>query len=76
MVMLFHLCVVFRQNLVSMRMQVQSLALLRGLRIRHCHEMWSRSQTRLRSHIAVAVTWASNCSTDSLPWEPPCAAGV
>ena len=42
-------------QLVSMRMQVQSLALLSGLRIWHCHEWWCRSQTRLRSDIAVAV---------------------
>ena len=35
-------------------MQVQSLASLSGLRIGHCHELWCRSQTRLRSHVAVA----------------------
>ena len=28
---------------------------LSGLRIQHCRELWRRSQTRLRSHIAVAV---------------------
>ena len=38
-----------------MRMQVQSLALLGGLRIRHCSELWCRSQTQLISHVAVAV---------------------
>ena len=42
-------------SLVSMRMQIQSLPLLSGLRIRHCHELWFRSQTQLRSHVAVAV---------------------
>ena len=41
--------------LASMKMQVWSLALLRRLRIQHCHELWCRSQTRLRSGIAVAV---------------------
>ena len=44
-----------RNWLASMRMQVRSLALLSGLRIHHCCELWCRSQTRLRSHIAVAV---------------------
>ena len=38
-----------------LRMQVQSLALLTGLRIWHCRELWCRLQTWLRSHIAVAV---------------------
>ena len=42
-------------RLVSMRMCVQSLVLLSGLRIRHCHEMWCRLQMQLKSHIAVAV---------------------
>ena len=32
-----------------------SLALLTGLRIQCCHELWCRSQTWLRSGIAVAV---------------------
>ena len=34
---------------------VRSLASLRRLRIRLCHELWCRSQTWLRSGIAVAV---------------------
>ena len=54
-------------RLVSMRMQVQFLAWLSGLRIRHCHELWCRSQTRLRSVVAVAVAQAGNCSSDSTP---------
>jgi len=41
--------------LVSMRMQVQSLTLLRGLKIQHCHELWCRSQTWLGSWVAVTV---------------------
>ena len=35
--------------------QVQSLALLGGLRIQHCCELWYRSQMRLGSSFAVAV---------------------
>ena len=34
-------------RLGTMRLQVQSLALLRGLRIRCCHKLWCRSQTWL-----------------------------
>ena len=32
-----------------------TLALLSGLRIRHCPELWCRSQTWLRSGVAMAV---------------------
>ena len=32
-----------RIRLVSMRMRVRSLALLSGLRVWHCHELWCRS---------------------------------
>ena len=42
-------------RLGTMGLQVLSLALLSGLRIRHCHELWCRSQTRLRSGIALAL---------------------
>ena len=41
--------------LVSMRTWVWSLALLSGWRIWHCGELWCRSQTWLRFHVAVAV---------------------
>ena len=41
--------------LASMRTQVRFLALLSGLRIQHCRELCCRSQTQLRSHIAVVV---------------------
>ena len=41
--------------LVSMRTQVQSLALLSRLRIQCCCELWCRLKVRLRSLIAVAV---------------------
>ena len=50
-----------------MRTQVQSLALLRGLRIQHCYELWCRSQMQLRSDIAVAVAQASGYSSDLTP---------
>ena len=39
----------------SLRMQVRSLALISGLRIWHCHEVWCRLQTWLGSGISVAV---------------------
>ena len=44
-----------RTRLVSMRMRVQSLALLSGLKIQHCHKLWYRLQIRLGSSVAVAV---------------------
>ena len=50
-----------------MRLWVQSLASLGGLRIQHCRELWCRSQTRLGSHVAVAVVQAGSCSSD---WNP------
>ena len=53
--------------LVSMRMGVQSMASLSGLRIWHCHELWYRSQMWLRSCVAVAMVWATSCSSDSTP---------
>ena len=41
--------------LASMRTQIQSLDLLSGLRMLHCHELWCWSQMLARSGIAVAV---------------------
>ena len=41
-----------------MRIQVQSLALLSGLRIGHCHELLYRSQMWLRSQILHALAVA------------------
>ena len=40
------------------RLRVQSLTLLSRLKIQHCHELWCRSQTQLRSGVTMAV--ASN----------------
>ena len=45
----------YESDIVFMRMQVRSLASLRGLRIWHCHDLQHRSQMGLRSGVAVAV---------------------
>ena len=50
-----------------MRMWVWSLALLNRLRIWYYCKLWCRSQTWLRSDIAVAVAQAGSCSSDSTP---------
>ena len=52
---------------VSMRMQVQSLASFSGLRIQQCHKLWCASQMWLRSGMAVAVVQACSCSSDLTP---------
>ena len=50
-------------------MQVQSLALLSGLRIWRCRELWCRSQMRLGSGVAVSCGVDRRCSLDLvLPW--------
>ena len=56
-----------KTRLVSMRMRVRSLALLSGLRIRCCHELWHRSHTQLGSHNAVAVVKADSWYSRSTP---------
>ena len=56
-----------RIRLGTMRLRVQSLASLSGLRIRHCRELWHRSQMRLGSDVAVAVVEAGSCSFNSTP---------
>jgi len=38
-----------------MRLQVQSLALLSGLKIRRYHELWCRLKMQLESSFAVAM---------------------
>ena len=50
-----------------MRMQVQSLASLSGLRIQPCCKLQRRSQMWLVSAVAVAVAQAGRCSSDSSP---------
>ena len=42
-------------RLGTMRLRVPCLALLSGLRIQHCRELWCRSQTKLRYRVALAV---------------------
>ena len=55
-----------------MRTQVRSLASLSGFRIRHCHELWCWSQTRLGSPIAEAVGVGRQLQLiQPLAWEPP-----
>ena len=51
----------------EMRTQVQSLALLSGLRIQCCPQLWCRLQIQLGSCVAVAVVEACNYSSD---WTP------
>ena len=41
-----------------------------GLRIRHCHELWCRSQTQLGSGIAVTLVQASGYSSKRLEPQP------
>ena len=60
-----------------MRMWVQSLVLLSGLRIRYCHELWCRLQMRVGS--CVAVAWcrlAAVALIRPLALEHPYAMGV
>ena len=49
----------------TMGLRVQSLVSLSGLRIEHCHELWCRSQMRLRPCIAGAVVQADSYSSSS-----------
>ena len=59
-----------------MRIRVRSLASLSRLRIRHCRELWCRSQTWLGSGVAVAVGRpVAAAPIRPLAWEPPYAVG-
>ena len=51
-----------KTQLATMKIQVLSLASLSGLRIQRFPEPWYRSQTQLRSGVAVAV--AGSCSSN------------
>ena len=53
-------------RLVPVKMWVRSQALLSGLKIRCCGELWCRSQTQLRS-VSVAVAEAGSCTSDCTP---------
>ena len=60
-----------------MRIQVQYLALLSGLRIWHCCKLQYRLQMQLGSHVAVAVVQPVAAATiQPLAWELPYATGV
>ena len=63
-------------RLRSMRTQVLSLAVLSGLRIQCCHELWCRSQMQLESGVAVAAAQARGNSSEPLAWELPYAEGA
>ena len=68
-----------RIQLVSKRTRVGSLALLSGLMIWRCHELWCRSQMRLGSCVAgaVAVVWAAAVALfQPLAQELPHAPGI
>ena len=56
-----------RIQLGAMRLQVRSLALISGLGIRCCRELWCRSQMPLRSCVAVAVVSTGSCGSS---WTP------
>ena len=62
-----------------MRLRVQSLALLSGLRIRRCRELWCRLQTHLGLDPVLLWLWRRPVATaliGPLAWEPPYATGA
>ena len=64
-------------RLGTMRLQFRSLDLLSGLR--HGHDLWCRSQTRLGSCIIMAVVCTKPVASAlirPLAWEPPYASGA
>ena len=52
---------------VSMRMWVQSLASISGLRMQHCCKLWCRLQMQLGSGVAMTVVQACSGSSNSTP---------
>ena len=65
-------------QLETMRLWVQSLALLSRLRIWHCHELWYIGR-RLGSDLLLLWLWcrpAAVAPIRGLAWEPPYAMGV
>ena len=54
-------------NPTSIHEDVGSIPGLDRSGIWRCHELWCRSQTWLGSRVAVAVAWASGCSSNSTP---------
>ena len=59
-----------------MRIRIQSLSLLSGLRIQSCCKLQCRSQMWLRSGVTVAVVLASAVADSTLAQELPYAADV
>jgi len=60
-----------------MRLRVPSLALISGLRIWCCPELWCRSQRQLGSGVAVALArLVATALIRPLAWEPPYAMGA
>ena len=60
-----------------MRLGVRSLALLSGLRLQHCHELWCRLQ--MGSDPALLWLWyrpVAMALIRPLAWEPPYATGA
>ena len=51
-------------RVICMRTEVQSLAPLSGVRIRHCLELWCSFKKRLGCGAGVAVVEACICSSD------------
>ena len=64
-----------RIQLVTMRLQVQYLTLLSGLRIQRCHDLWCRSQTLLRFYVVVWHRLAATAPIQPLAWKPPLCRG-
>ena len=54
-------------RLGTMRLQVQSLDSLSGLRLWHCYKLWCRSQTWLGSGVVVALAQAGSNSSNLTP---------
>jgi len=70
-----------RIRLETMRLRVQSLALLSGLRIWHCHEMQCRCGVGCRRGSDLALLWlwhrlAAVALIRPLAWESPYAMGM
>ena len=60
-----------------MRMCVRSLALLSGLSIRRCHELWCRLQSQLNPMLLWLGHWVvATAPIGPLTREPPYAAGA
>ena len=60
-----------------MRLWVRSLALLSGLRIRHCHELWCRLQMCLGPMLLwIWRRLVATAPIRPLAWEPPYATGA